>query len=279
MLKASSAEVKQMAKNRLSGNWGSALIAVFIPLLIAIVVGIIVGLVFLAAPIVSTIASTLVTAVTSFMILRMIIPFAKGKEQVDFGSSFGPGQWLTQFMLYSLIIFAVTLIVNIPVNLAFYGEPFVFGADAEVQVNTSGQLFDTAQISSMVYSLVTSVVLWLITLKLYFTQNLIADKGLSAVDAMKTSWNLTSGNLGRLIYFQLSWIGWYLLSVLTCGLLLFYVLPYHMTADAFLYLEVLDENGESDYNPHSKQDAHLQGDWVEVQEQETPEEEKDSWDF
>lgn len=58
-------------------------------------------------------------------------------------------------------------------------------------------------------------------------------------DAIKISMRMTNGYKGEIFYYSLSYIGWYLLSALTLGLLgLLYVNPYYYTTMAGLYEEL-----------------------------------------
>ena len=58
-------------------------------------------------------------------------------------------------------------------------------------------------------------------------------------EALKLSMRMTQGHKGEIFVMFLSFIGWLLLSALTCGILyLFYVGPYMNTSLAGLYLEL-----------------------------------------
>jgi hypothetical protein len=74
----------------------------------------------------------------------------------------------------------------------------------------------------------------------YFTANILADcPNVTARDALKISMRITRGYKGEIFVFILSWIGWFLLSGLTLGILyVVYVGPYWYTADAGLYIEL-----------------------------------------
>ncbi len=70
----------------------------------------------------------------------------------------------------------------------------------------------------------------------------LADRpDLTANQARKRSMFLMQGRKWRLFCLDFSFIGWYLLSILTLGILSFWVLPYHMTARAEFYQELLRE--------------------------------------
>ncbi len=61
---------------------------------------------------------------------------------------------------------------------------------------------------------------------------------LSATDAIEESKKMMEGHKMDLFILDLSFFGWYLLGSLTCGLLYFWITPYHMTSHAEFYLEL-----------------------------------------
>ena len=64
---------------------------------------------------------------------------------------------------------------------------------------------------------------------------------LTGNEARKRSMYLMRGHKWRLFCLDFSFLGWYLLSALTLGILAFLVTPYHMTARAEFYQELLAE--------------------------------------
>ena len=58
---------------------------------------------------------------------------------------------------------------------------------------------------------------------------------MTATEAITESRRIMLGNKWRLFCLDFSFIGWYLLSCLTFGILLIWVLPYHEAAHAAFY--------------------------------------------
>ena len=75
------------------------------------------------------------------------------------------------------------------------------------------------------------------------TPYILADcPNVKARDALKLSMRIMAGHKWELFVFELSFIGWALLSALTAGILdIFYVGPYVQSATATYYLEVREE--------------------------------------
>ena len=71
---------------------------------------------------------------------------------------------------------------------------------------------------------------------------------LSSMDALRESERMMMGHKWELFCLNLSFIGWYILSIFTCGLLLIYVVPYHLAAVTAFYRILAEGNGESQSN-------------------------------
>lgn len=68
-------------------------------------------------------------------------------------------------------------------------------------------------------------------------------------DALRQSRDMMRGNKFRAFILDLSFIGWYFLGMLACGIGIFFVLPYHAQTNAQLYLFLRD--GTADNTPAS----------------------------
>ena len=69
------------------------------------------------------------------------------------------------------------------------------------------------------------------------------DKEISAVDAMKKSWEMTDGHKGALVLLFLSFLGWIILSIFTLGIGMLFLYPYMQTALAHCYEDLKAEKG------------------------------------
>ena len=80
----------------------------------------------------------------------------------------------------------------------------------------------------------------ILALGLSMASVIVVDSDLSAIDALKKSWNMMKGYKWNYFVFILSFLGWILLSPLTFFLLLIWLVPY-MTVAELLYYEKLKE--------------------------------------
>ena len=67
------------------------------------------------------------------------------------------------------------------------------------------------------------------------------DEDMLPWSAIPKSFQLMKGNCFRLLKLQLSFLGWFLLVIITLGLALIYVGPYYMTALSLFYRQIKEE--------------------------------------
>ena len=72
---------------------------------------------------------------------------------------------------------------------------------------------------------------------------------MGAVEAIDESRRLMDGNKWRLFCFGLSFIGWWLLAILTLGLLAFWLVPYQNISFGAFYRSVVAEKGPPPARP------------------------------
>lgn len=70
---------------------------------------------------------------------------------------------------------------------------------------------------------------------------LVEHPEMSANEAIEESMRLMDGHKFDLFYLQLSFIGWAILSILSLGLGVFWLIPYQMTAQAAFYRDIKNE--------------------------------------
>ena len=69
---------------------------------------------------------------------------------------------------------------------------------------------------------------------------LIDDPQISIRDAVRKSQRMMSGQKFNLFYLQLSFIGWWILSILTGGIGFLWLIPYYTTSMAVFYRNLRD---------------------------------------
>ncbi len=74
------------------------------------------------------------------------------------------------------------------------------------------------------------------------------DYYMSPTDAIKESMRIMDGHKMDLFILMLSFIGWYLLGYITCGIAYIYVLPYYSATMANFYNEIKEKPDSDNYN-------------------------------
>jgi len=239
-------EIKLIAKQKLSGQFGLALIATFIP---AIVYGILGGIAGFIFGIISTdlgdIIDALLTGYGTFVSISLIIQLFKGKTSFTSEDFFFYDERVIQYFLLSLILFALGFTVFIP----FYNQiqsimsvpASMFGDNVYLE-----SLLQSITPLQILASLITFIITMYISIRLIFAPYIIVDQRLKMLDAMKKSWSYSRGRFWYLFFFPLSFILWFILIIPTLFLVLIYLVPYVALSYAALYFEFKKAKGDED---------------------------------
>lgn len=285
MQRVSNHDLRLNARNKLRGNYGQGILAAIVPSLIFSLVNSFFNILPFNLIYISSLITITLTSLGTFMTYTMILRLAKGQRSADFGTSLQPGNRLGKFVLFTVIIGIITLVLQIPANYAVFGEYFI----TEDGINQAMSAIDpeSPEAVEMLFSMVSewigfialsAVVAFIITLPLHFVNYIIVNEDLSIIESCKKSIRYMKGNYFRVIGLGLSFIGWNLLILVTCGLAVFYVAPYQEMAFANLYLAIKEEHGEPldmVYNDNNE-DLQVSEDWIEEQHQNTN---NNNWDF
>lgn len=239
--------IRAFTRNQLSGNYWQAIVATIIPgvmfAILAYIIGLVVGQSFISA----TIITLLLSILSTFMICNMSLNIAKEHHNAGFEDSLKPSKQLISAGIYVILFSAISYAVQLPVNKVFF-DSWIVSKDiiANQFVNISNEnLWQTYRLVFGYYgsSILMNLVLLFITYKIMYVPFIIIDQGLTLQQAFSTSFTYTKGNFWRIIGMNLFFIGWYFISIFTCGILLLYVIPYARIAAVNLYLEIKEENG------------------------------------
>ena len=168
----------------------------------------------------------------------------------------------TAMMVYFFIVFLVVFLVIFAIVFvfsAFIINPIMVGCnrfflanqDQNTVLSEMGYAFKNNYVNSALGLLISDILIGIgfcifiipgaiLSYSYRMVPYILADEpGIGAVDALKKSRAMMQGNKWACFVYDLSYIGWFFLSLLTCGLLsFFYVSPYKYNADAALYKEI-----------------------------------------
>lgn len=212
-------EMKLKAKESLKGNFGAAIIACLIILLLAIIPTI-ANTILGDDSIMSTIISIVVEVLAVFLSVGL------SKFYMDIAIK-GKGEVKTLFWGSNLYVkaFMISLIISI------------------------------ATILGTILFIVPGVVVALMYSQAIYV--MIDNPDMSVTECLQTSRAIMKGYKWDYFVFELSFIGWYLLIIVTLGLAYFYAVPYFTTASVNYYINLvkvykiyngISDNTETDSN-------------------------------
>ena len=253
-MRTSYSEIKGKAKSAMNGHIGEViLVGLILPIAFSMIGSFLNGISGLAHWSIPTFLQLLTNAVATYITLRMVLKIVRYKPDKIFVKFLGTKKGILSslgFALFSILISMGYIIIFwdyfallwdlmriMPADY-FVSDPEVFENWANDQV-----IKDPSILLFMISGIYTLIVI-IVSVKLSFTTYIIADTDLDFIEAMKKSWKISKGNWWRIVFFPLSFILWILLSVVTFGIALIYVIPYMTIAQGAFYNELLLESGE-----------------------------------
>ena len=249
MERTSYSAIKQAAKDKMKGHFGEAFLALAVLPFLFQMGNSAIAMSLSKYVAVSYIVQFFITVLITYITIMLALKFSKGDYHDLFTNLFGNSKGYLNMLAYTLIATAVMLLplflyVNFFIDFSNYFSNMPLGyypTSSEMQDVLIGFLPSTGLIFT---SMVMMFVGFIIGVKLFFAPYLIVDKNMKAIDAVKKSWEYTNGNFFRVLFFPLSFILWYLLIFVTCGLILIYIIPYTTLSYATFYNAILIENGD-----------------------------------
>lgn len=174
------------------------------------------------------------------------------------------GNWgtvIVTYLIYSLIIGALSggtagialLILGGPLTVGFAAVMLTLMRTGSTKIETLFDGFSTDFVSRMLAHILYSIYIALWSLlfvipglvKSYsyaMTFYILRDNpGIGANEAITRSRQMMKGHKWQLFCLDFSFIGWILLSMLTCGILMLWVAPYMQAARTAFYESIKDE--------------------------------------
>ena len=239
-MKHTSAELKEMARNALTGKWGivigiTVLEILFNLLLTAVTIpfssaytplGVII---YLLATLIVGLISGLFSAGSTFFFLNI----CRGREYRLSNLFAAFKMHPDRFLIVSMILTAVQMVFEIPGLILTY-------TGSSLNSYFILLISSLCSIAGSIASLILSLFFML------STYLLLDDPDLGAVASMKLSAKMMRGNKGRYFYISLSFIGWFILGMLSCGIGYLWVVPYISMTYACFYIDVLHQQDPAD---------------------------------
>ena len=254
-MKKSYYDIKTEAKNRLHSRFGDALLITLVPTFIVLVLTFILGKFLVSLPVVSQFYisngfSLLFSVFSGYIAIKLMLLYLRGKNGVSFEGFFDFDKNVIWYGIYTLLVNLIMLspfIKLFPYYLELLNNPVLANDPVALEAYLNTTNFYADSMSTIITMIIVYVVFAFLIVRLQFAAYLIIDKNATLIEGLKKSWKITKGNFFRILFFPLSFIGWFFLAMISCGLAIFYLAPYYAVAKANLFFSLMEENGDEEY--------------------------------
>lgn len=241
------ADYRASARERLSGKWGKVALVSLCYFVVFFILGFIEGLMPENIKSIFSLATTIIEIPLGF---GLIISFYKLFNSEDVGAFDFLKSGFSNFKRAWLVGLNVAVKMIIPVILIFVGAIlFTFGIAA-----TGFSAFSRGSTAGSTFMLIFGIIIYLVgliwtILKSYYYQLAyivaIDNEELSHKQVVEKCRYIMEGKRFKLFCLQFSFIGWAILTCLTFGIGLFWLLPYIQFAMLSFYEDAIGKNEES----------------------------------
>ncbi len=230
------AELKQQAKDTLRGRWGTAIGMILVYELLIGAIGMIANFI----PFIGSVALLVVSIPLSFGFIGQLLKFSR-KEQagvLDFFTigfnNFGKSWSIVGYTFLKLIGYIIAYVVC------------TFAMVGLIVAALNAESLTMLAIGGVIFALLFIIIYVLLIMKSYLyvlTEYIGNDKtDMSAKDVVEKSSELMKGHRWELFVLELSFIGWMILAMLTCGIGLLWLEPYMQITTIKFYESLANEN-------------------------------------
>ena len=232
-MKRTSASLKLIARQQLSGNYGTPMAGILLLGLCSFLPSFFISSTMDTGTTMGLVTSQILVYVISLLVSvlkagysKMMVNICRGKSFEVKDLAFAFTHHPDRFIIVHLIILIVQFVIGLPFNIPLWTDN---SSISYIWLSVLAICVDT--IVALVLNLFLAVTDYL----------LLDDINLSAVDAMKKSCSLMKGNKWRYFYINLSFIPLLLASMLTCYIGLLWLMPYMEATMAAFYLDLKGE--------------------------------------
>ena len=146
-------------------------------------------------------------------------------------------------MLIGLVLSVNVMGIYIKIyeNEFIFASELLFGLEVDFTRKLGGMLWRT--LWTYIWLMLFIVPGIIKSISYHFVPHILADcPDVTPRQALKLSMRITEGRKMEIFIFFVSWIGWWILTIFTCGILgIVYVGPYYYTANAGLYVQMREQ--------------------------------------
>lgn len=241
-------DIRKSAREALTGKWGKGALITLIYMLFEFVLGFIGGLTE-EIPFISLVVNIATIVISVPIAFGLIISFMKLKRGEDVKCTDFLTDGFARFGRSWKVAGNILLKMWLPILLyvlATFGLVFAisFGAAAGILAE-SGAVIVVACIVGIALFIAAFVYLFITALNYSLVYYIAFDnEEMEAKDVLEESKKSMTGNRGKIVLLQLSFIGWVILSIFTLYIGLLWLIPYMQVALVCFYEALKDKNNE-----------------------------------
>lgn len=238
-------EIRATARKSLAGKWGKAVLIVLVYLLIMFAIEFVLGLI----PFIGQIISFIISIPIAYGLVVSFMKLKRGEEVqytgflsdgfANFGRAWGVcGHTILKMIVPVILVFVFAFL------LGFSSAGMV--ASGIISENSVGSGFSVLSLVAIIGYLI-SLGYCIVKGLLYSLTNYILydNPNMSSKEIVEESSRLMIGNRWKLVWLELTFIGWAILSVFTFYIGLLWLAPY-MAVSAICFYEALSGNGSKE---------------------------------
>lgn len=241
-------DIRKSAREALAGKWGKAALITLAYFVLEFALGFVSGLVedIAVLSFIVEIATIVISIPISFGLIASFIKLKRGEEVKVFEFfSFGFTNFARAWKIAGNILLKMWLPILLYVIAIFV---FIFATTfgiATYAISSSGSFAVIASIIGFALFIAALIFLFVKSL-LYSLTYLVAydNESMEAKDVVEESAKLMTGNRGKIVLLQLSFIGWAILTVFTLYIGMLWLIPYMQVAMVCFYEALKDKNIE-----------------------------------
>lgn len=241
-------DIRKQAREALAGKWGKGALITLVYFLFTFVLGFISGLVedIAVLSFIVEIAIIVINVPVAFGLIASFIKLKRGEEVkafdfITYGFNNFKRAWKIAGNILLKVWLPILLYVLATIALVF---ATTFGLAASA-ISNSGSFVVIASIIGIALYIAAFVYLFVKSL-LYSLTYLVAydNESMEAKDVVEESAKLMTGNRGKIVLLQLSFIGWAILTVFTLYIGMLWLIPYMQVAMVCFYEALKDKKVE-----------------------------------
>ncbi|MDQ0149193.1 DUF975 family protein [Eubacterium multiforme] len=239
-------DIKKLSREELKGNWIKfALLTLGVMIVSSMIIYIFSKIFNDNMQILQKILSVALTALVSCFSTLVYLHFSRSNE-FSLKAGKRPYSNYLRYMVLILLYYIVGALIAVVISFIIVTLGFIGSVRALSDYSHFSAILAGATVAIVVLIIIAAVILFIIKLFYLMSIYMIADGYGGIFECLGRSARMMKGNKFKLFKLMLSFIGWFILSIITLGIGLLWVMPYYSLSLTNFYLDLNDEINNKD---------------------------------